>query len=147
MHFASAVDGHLIIPQDIPKVESPSGGAGPAPAPGTPQTQANPNQPTGGGATGSSDPFGGNLFLIMALVIGVMLFMSFRRESKAKKEQQAMLASIKQGDTVITTSGIHGVVHRLENNTVTLVLDTAKVTFDRAAIARVVRDQAATKSA
>lgn len=71
-----------------------------------------------------------------------MLFLSMRREGKTRKEQQAMLASIKKGDRVVTTAGMHAIVDRLDDKTVVLLLDTVAVTFDRAAIARVVRDEA-----
>ncbi|MCA8974629.1 MAG: preprotein translocase subunit YajC [Planctomycetes bacterium] len=82
---------------------------------------------------------------MLYLMVGValMLFFSMRRESKARKAQQAMLSAIKQGDQVVTSSGIHGTVHRLEPKTVTLLLDSAKVTFERASIARIIRDEGA----
>ncbi len=53
-----------------------------------------------------------------------------------------MLAAIKQGDHVVTSSGIHGTVHLLSDTTVTLLLDSAQVTFERSAIARVLGDDA-----
>lgn len=144
MPIACTKTTYLLIPQDFPKPEAPSGGAAPAGG-GTPGVKQDANPQGGGGAvdTGGSS----TMFLIMAVVIAFVLFSSMRRESKAKKEHAAMLSAIKQGDTVVTTSGIHAVVHRIDNQTVTLILDTAKVTFDRAAIARVVRDQAAAKTA
>ncbi|MBL8725654.1 MAG: preprotein translocase subunit YajC [Planctomycetes bacterium] len=80
--------------------------------------------------------------LLIGLFLVVMLFITSRKDSKARKQQAELLASIKQGDRVVTHAGIHGVVHRLEEKTVTLLLDTAQVTFERAAIARVVRDDA-----
>ena len=81
------------------------------------------------------------MFLWMALFVAD-LFLSMRREGKTRKEQQAMLASIKKGDRVVTTAGMHAIVDRLDEKTVVLLLDTVAVTFDRAAIARVVRDEA-----
>lgn len=116
---------------DTPVGVNPAG-AGPqgsTSAPGTPQPAPAPG-------------FGSDMFLWMALFVGLMLFLSMRREGKARKEQQAMLASIKKGDRVVTTAGMHAVVDRLDDKTVVLLLDTMAVTFDRAAIARVVRDEA-----
>ncbi|MCA8954059.1 MAG: preprotein translocase subunit YajC [Planctomycetes bacterium] len=145
--------GTARMPQRPERVEAPSGDAGGtaggnaggtmvAPDPANP---ANPNQPNGG-----APGFANDIFIYMALFVGLMLFLSFRKESKARKQQQQMLASIKQGDRVVTSSGIHGVVHRLDDGTVTLLLDTAQVRFERSSIVRVVRDpaaQPATKSA
>jgi preprotein translocase subunit YajC len=65
-----------------------------------------------------------------------------RPESKRRKEQQAMLAAVKVGDRVVTLGGMHGVVAALAEKTLTLRVDTVKVTIDRTAIARVERDEA-----
>jgi len=114
---------------------------------GTPSTTPAGTTLVGGpsGAPGGSTPAptGGmdsSMLLFMGLFVFVMLFMSMRRDSKAKKEQAAMLASIKRGDRIVTSAGIHGIVERLDEKTVVLLLDTLPVTFERAAIARVVRD-------
>jgi len=88
-------------------------------------------------------PDGVSPMLMIGLFLVVMLFMMSRKDSRARKEQAAMLASIKQGDQVVTSAGIHGIVHRLEEKTVILMLGTAQVTFDRTAIARVVREEIA----
>ena len=78
----------------------------------------------------------GGLFLMMYLLV-------LRPESKRRKEAQQMLASIKQGDRVVTTGGMHGVVAVLNDTTITLRIDAMMVTFDKSAIARVLRDDAA----
>lgn len=113
----------------------------PAPSPGTPGqgpvTPGQPNAPTGGQPAGLFD---NSMFLFMMLFVVLMLFLSMRRDSKAKKEQAAMLASIKAGDRIVTHFGMHAVVHRIDERTVTLLLDAAPVVFERTAIARVVRD-------
>ncbi len=122
----SATDTPSGAPSTTPLVGGPSGGPGGPPTP--PQAQ-----------TGGMDS---SMLIFMGLFVFVMLFMSMRRESKAKKEQAAMLASIKKGDRIVTTAGIHATVDRLDDKTVVLLLDTVPVTFERAAIARVVRDDA-----
>jgi preprotein translocase subunit YajC len=49
---------------------------------------------------------------------------------------------VKRGDRVVTNSGMHGTVTGLDDTTVTLrVADQVKITFDRAAIGRVVEGQ------
>jgi preprotein translocase subunit YajC len=49
-----------------------------------------------------------------------------------------MLAAVKKGDRVVTTSGMHGTVVSLAEHTVTLrVADQVKLEFDRTAIGRV----------
>ena len=48
-----------------------------------------------------------------------------------------MQNSLKKGDRVVTIGGIHGRIHSIEENTVTLINDEGgKWTFERNAIAR-----------
>jgi preprotein translocase subunit YajC len=118
---------------DKPAGTAPTGTAGT-------QTPAPAGQPPG--------PCGGNeLLLYMGGFLALMYFLVMRPEQKRKKQQQAMLTAIKQGDRVVTLGGMHGIVMSLTEKTVTLRVDTVKMTFDRVAIARVERDDATTTEA
>lgn len=132
----------LSLPQE-PKVvpEAPTGA-------GTTQTPGPTGSGGAGGAGGApagscADP---QLMLMMGGFVALMYFMVLRPENKRRKEMAALLASIKVGDKVVTNAGLHGVVHRLEEGTVTLLVDTVKMTFDRQAIARIDRGEAAPPS-
>lgn len=115
--------------------------AGPAPAPGAAGATV-PGAPQGGGPAPS--PCGGPETLIyMGIFLALMYFMVLRPEQKRRKEQQALLSSVKQGDHVVTVGGMHGTVAKLTDKTVTLRIDSVNVTVDRVAIARVERDDAA----
>jgi len=84
----------------------------------------------------------GGMFLLMYLLI-------LRPESKRRKQAQEMLAKLQVGDRVVTTGGIHAVVASIADATVTLRIDAgsnAKIVVDRAAVGRVVRDDAAKKA-
>lgn len=123
-----------------------------APAPGPATTSAAPatgttQEPAGstGGAAGQQ-PCGTDTFLMMGLFVAMMWLMVLRPESKRRKETQAMLSALKQGDTVVTIGGMHGKVATIADKTVVLRIDTQMVTFDRSAIARVVRDDVGQKS-
>ena len=91
--------------------------------------------PPGGGSNGG-------LMSILPLMVGmfaIMYFIVIRSQQKQKKERESLLAAIKKGDRVVTTSGIHGTVSGLDEHTVILrVSDQVKLTFDRAAIGRIV---------
>ena len=78
---------------------------------------------------------------MMPMFLVLMYFFMIRPEQKRKKEQQNLLASIKQGDKVVTVSGMHGKVSALTDATVTLRVDTVNMTFDRSSVARIVRDE------
>ena len=47
------------------------------------------------------------------VVIAIFYFLLFRPQQKKLKEQQAMIESIKRGDTVVTSGGIIGKVIRV----------------------------------
>jgi preprotein translocase subunit YajC len=85
---------------------------------------------------GAQGPTGGMQtlaqFLPIILIFGVFYFLLIRPQQKKQKETKEMLDSIKKGDKVITTGGIHGVVVGLSENTVTLkIADKVSVVFQR----------------
>jgi preprotein translocase subunit YajC len=83
----------------------------------------------------------------MAVFLGLMYFMVLRPEQKRRKEQQNLLSSVKQGDRVVTLGGMHGIVTKLTEKTVTLRVDSVHMVFDRVAIARVERDESPVEAA
>ena len=56
-------------------------------------------------------------FMIM---LAVMYFLMIRPQQKKMKEQQSMLSALKDGDEVITTSGIIGTIQGMNDKVVTL---------------------------
>jgi preprotein translocase subunit YajC len=59
-----------------------------------------------------------------------------------------MLAAVKKGDRVVTTSGIHGTVTGLSDQPVIVrVADNVKLEFDRAALGRIVERTAGDRDA
>lgn len=118
---------------------APSARDGSAGAAGTATTQT-PGQPVAPGAP--EQTCGGPMqFGMMALFLFLMWAMVLRPESKRRKETQSMLAQLKQGDVVVTIGGMHGTVAEITDKTVVLRVGDARMTFDRSAISRVVRDE------
>lgn len=60
-----------------------------------------------------------NILFIVAL-FAIMYFVMIRPQQKQMKEQQALLAALKKGDDVVTSSGILGKVWMVADKTVTL---------------------------
>jgi preprotein translocase subunit YajC len=73
-------------------------------------------QPTGG--------FDWTLLLMMAVLFGVFYFFMIRPQQKRQKEQRKMLEDIKKGDKIITTAGIFGTVESVEDETMTIKVDS-----------------------
>ena len=97
---------------------------------------------------GASPPggAGGNAVLtqvvFFAAIFAIFYFLLIRPQQRTKKERERLLAAVKRGDKVVTTSGLHGTITNLDDVTVTLrVADQVRMTFDRAAIGRVVEGQ------
>ena len=81
------------------------------------------------------------------LIFAVIYFLMIRPQKKQEKVRQAMLAQINKGDKVVTNGGIHGTVSNITDDTITLRVDNIKMTLDRTAIGRVVRDKGEKPSA
>jgi preprotein translocase subunit YajC len=81
-------------------------------------------------------------FLPIIAIFAIFYFLLIRPQQRQKQERAQMLAAVKKGDRIVTTSGIHGTIVGLGEHTVTLrVADQVKLEFDRSAIGRVVELQ------
>ena len=79
-----------------------------------------------------------NPLWMMIIVMGIFYVVLFLPQQRQRKKTQAMLAAIKNGDKVVTTSGIYGTVNGLDGETVILkIADQVKIRILRSAIAQV----------
>jgi len=59
-------------------------------------------------------------FLPFVLIALVFYFVFFRPQQRQAKQHQSFLGSLKKGDEVVTQGGIVGMVHSVDDRTVTL---------------------------
>ena len=86
-----------------------------------------------GGASGFS-----TFLLPLLLMFGIMYFLVIMPQQRQRKKVQEMLGAIKNGDKVITTSGIYGTINGFDGDTVILkIADNVKIRVSRAAIGQV----------
>lgn len=81
-----------------------------------------------------------SMFVLWAVVIGLMWFMLMRPQKKEQKRIQAMLASMEVGDTVLTTSGFYGVIIDITDDDVIVEFGNNKncrIPMQKAAIAQI----------
>lgn len=101
-------------------------------------------RPAGGeGGTGSW------IASLMPLVVifAIFYFLLIRPQQKQQKKHKSMLEAIKRGDEVVTRGGLHGTVHGIAENIVTIeVANDIRLKFNREAIAGVVGGEMATQS-
>ena len=80
----------------------------------------------------------GNPLTMMIIVMGIFYVMLILPQQRQRKKVQAMLQALKNGDKVITNSGIYGQVNGIDGETVILkIADQVKIRIARSAIAQV----------
>ena len=84
------------------------------------------------------------MFIIQLVALGVIFyFLIIRPQQKRQKELATLIASVKTGDKVIMSSGIHGIVSNVKETTILVkVADNVKIEFDKASVASVVKAEA-----
>jgi preprotein translocase subunit YajC len=89
----------------------------------------------GGGASGG----GGGMVSMLVMfggVILVMYFLMIRPQQKRQKEHLRLLESIKKGDKVITSAGIHGSVTNTFEKTLEIqIAENVKITVEKSSVA------------
>ncbi|WP_207427223.1 preprotein translocase subunit YajC [Pedobacter sp. SYSU D00535] len=80
---------------------------------------------------------GGGLmsFLPMVLIIIVFYFFMIRPQMNKAKEHKKYIETLKKGDKVVTTAGIHGRIVDLNETTLVLEVESGtKIRFDKSAV-------------
>jgi preprotein translocase subunit YajC len=97
------------------------------------------NPPGGGGGSILANP----LFMIVLFIV-MFYFLIIRPQQRQRKELQARIEALQTGDKVVTTSGIHGIIHSLREHTVVIkIAEGTMVEFDKPAVAVVHKKDAA----
>ncbi len=92
-----------------------------------------------GGATGGAGSGGGlTAFVPLILMFAIFYFLLIRPQQKKAKEHQNMINSVKKGDRVITSGGIHGRITAVDDTTITLeVAEKVRIKVSRGNIGTV----------
>jgi preprotein translocase subunit YajC len=73
------------------------------------------------------------------LIILVFYFLILRPQQKRQKERAKLLESVRKGDRIVTTGGMHGLVEGIEDKVVLVKIDdNVKVKIDKSAIAVII---------
>lgn len=95
-------------------------------------------------ATTTPTSGGGGLLMQMVplvLILGIFYFLLIRPERKRQKQREALIAAVKKGDRVMTTSGMYATVAALADDSLTLLIaDGVRVRFSRQSIQSVIDD-------
>ncbi len=74
--------------------------------------------------------------LMLAGMFAIMYFFMIRPQQKKAKEEKTFQADIKRGSQIVTTSGIHGKINEIYDDTVIIETGAGKIKFEKAAISR-----------
>jgi preprotein translocase subunit YajC len=82
-----------------------------------------------------------NLLPIWFFIIVIMYFVLIRPQKKRQQEQQRLISSLKTGDKVVTTAGIHGLITNVKETTVMLkVADNVKIEVEKSAVTNILKE-------
>ena len=78
----------------------------------------------------------GSPLVMMGIMVVMFYFLLIRPQQQQKKAMAARIAALQSGDKVVTTSGIHGIVHNVKEHTVIIkVAEGTMLEFDKGAVA------------
>ena len=79
-----------------------------------------------------------SLLVPTILIIGIMYFLMIRPQQKRMKEHKEMIASVRRGDTVVTSGGIIGKVNKVEEHELQVeIADGVRIKVLRSTISEV----------
>jgi preprotein translocase subunit YajC len=94
---------------------------------------------TGGtGGTGGGGGFGA--FIPLVLMFAIFYFLLIRPQQKKAKVHKQMLSSVKKGDKIVSSGGLHGVVTGISEDVVTMeIAPKVRVKISRGSVAGILR--------
>jgi preprotein translocase subunit YajC len=82
--------------------------------------------------------------IMMVVMVVIFYFLLIRPQQKQRKELAARVAALQASDRVVTSSGIHGIVHHVKEHTVMIkVAEGTMLEFDKSAVSHVVKKDSA----
>jgi preprotein translocase subunit YajC len=90
-----------------------------------------------GSAGGGSGQGGGfSAFIPLILMFAIFYFLLIRPQQKKAKQHREMIASLKKGDRVVSSGGLHGVITGISDDVVTMeIAPKVRVKVSRGSVA------------
>ena len=99
-----------------------------------------------GGGTGGTGGQGGafGAFVPLILMFAIFYFLLIRPQQKKSKQHKALLSSLKKGDKIVSSGGLHGVITGVTDDVITMeIAPKVRVKISRNSVAGVLgREQA-----
>ena len=95
---------------------------------------------TGGGTGGQGGGFGA--FIPLILMFAIFYFLLIRPQQKKAKLHKEMIGSLKKGDRIVSSGGLHGVITGISDETVTAeIAPKVRVKISRGSVAGATKQQ------
>ncbi len=86
-------------------------------------------------AAGAAGKNGAQIWIMLGLMIVVFYFFMIRPQNKRQKELKNFRESLKEGDKVVTSGGIHGKVAQIKDGAILVEVDNnVRIKFDKNSI-------------
>ncbi len=80
-----------------------------------------------------------SLVVMLVVFAAIFYFLLIRPQRRRQKEHQALLASIKRGDRVMTAGGIIGTIEDIDETSVVLAVEEGKLRLSKSSIVDKIR--------
>jgi preprotein translocase subunit YajC len=78
--------------------------------------------------------------IMLVIMVVIFYFLLIRPQQRQRKELAARVAALQSGDKVITSAGLHGIIHNVKERTVIIkVAEGTMLEFDKGAVATVLK--------
>ena len=74
----------------------------------------------GTGGTGGGTGGGMSAFIPLILMFAIFYFLLIRPQQKKAKQHKTLLASLRKGDRIVTSGGLHGLITGVADDVVTM---------------------------
>jgi preprotein translocase subunit YajC len=94
-------------------------------------------------APAPASPGSGLLGLLpFVFIFVIMYYVMLRPQMRRQKEQARLVSTLKTGDRVVTSSGIHGLISNVKDTTVIVkVADNVKLEMEKTAVTNVLKSE------
>ena len=100
-----------------------------------------------GGSSGAGGQGGFGAFIPLILMFAIFYFLLIRPQQKKAKHHRELLSSLKKGDRVVSSGGLHGVVTGLTDEVVTMeIAPKVRVKVSRGSISGLLKREGAESS-
>lgn len=101
----------------------------------------------GAGGAGGEGAGGFTGFIPLILMFVIFYFLLIRPQQKRSKEHRQMVSSLKKGDRIVTSGGIHGRITGLDDTTLTVeIADKVRVKVARGNVSAMVQPASQSQS-